>query len=103
MFNCSAPFVEGGESFLHVHLGGAVRDARVGALARVHVSRFDDVHRRRDHCGDEAGSERRRGMARQGVTSRDDAQRQQALLDQVVRDQLARVHDCCSRYVRART
>jgi len=52
------PFIEGENATFTEHAGGAVQRATIDARWRVHVARFDDIYRRRDARGAEAGSER---------------------------------------------
>ncbi len=96
-----APFVEGGEPFLREHLGGAIEDSSVRSGRRVHISGLDDVNRGRHHRRHEAGAERRHHVTRHGVAQQ--TQRQQTLLDDVIRYEFARVDDGGAGDIRARS
>lgn len=62
-----SPFVESRRPLFSQHGPGAVDSALVLAWWGVHVSGFHHVYWRSDHCGHEAGAERRHKVTRQVV------------------------------------
>ena len=58
------PFVEGKRPIFLEHGDGAVDDAFVGALGRVHEASLNDIHRRGDHRRTETSPESRDKVTR---------------------------------------
>ena len=91
------PFVECKEATLFEHAHSTVHGSGVGASTRVHESRFYNIHRRGNNCGEEASTKCRQEVAWHIV--REKIPFNDALLDQVIRHKLGSIDNSITCYV----